>query len=266
VFDFQGDGSAEVVYGDECYFRIYSGKDGTVLFQEPSSSATIHEYPVIADVDGDNNTEIIVVSNDLHHTMGTTTCPTYGANDHPRHGVFVYGDAADQWVRTRRVWNQHAYHLTNVGADGIVPSPEPVSWVKPPGLNNYRQSSQGAGVFNAPDLQVSLAAGLSGCPSAVHLDALVQNHGSLGVPAGVTVDVYAGASPNGVLVASKQTTQPLLPGQYELVSVDYPVPPSAAADAFYVIVDGASATGAVSECLEDNNLASVTGVSCPQLH
>jgi hypothetical protein len=266
VFDFQGDGSAEVVYGDECYFRIYSGKDGTVLFQDPSSSATIHEYPVIADVDGDNNTEIVVVSNDLHHTNPQLTCPSYGANVKARHGVFVYGDAADKWVRTRRVWNQHAYHITNIAADGSVPHPEPVSWVAPQGLNNYRQSSQGAGVYNAPDLQVSLAAGLAGCPGSIHLDALVQNHGSLGVPAGVAVTFYAGQSPNGTLIATAKTTQALLPGQYEVVSADYPLMTGDTTSAFYVVVDGdAMGMGAVSECLEDNNEASVTQVSCPKV-
>jgi hypothetical protein len=269
VFDFQGDGSAEVVYGDECFFRIYSGKDGTVLFQTPSSSATIHEYPVIADVDGDNNTEIVVVSNDLHHVgpSPTTTCPTYTANDKPRHGVFVYGDAADKWVRTRRIWNQHAYHLTNIGADGSVPHPEPVSWVGPQGLNNYRQSSQGAGVYNAPDLQVSLAAGLAGCPGKVHLDATVQNHGSLGVAAGVNVTFYASATPGGTPIATVQTTMALLPGQFEIVSTDYDVPTTGAATAFSVVVDGdAQGMGAVSECLEDNNTASVGSVTCPMVH
>ncbi|APR78940.1 Rhs-family protein [Minicystis rosea] len=266
VFDFQGDGSAEVVYGDECYFRIYSGKDGTVLFQDPSSSGTIHEYPVIADVDGDNNTEIVVVSNDLNHKNPLATCPTYTSPDQIRHGVFVYGDADDKWVRTRRIWNQHAYHLTNIAADGSVPHPEPVSWVGPQGLNNYRQSSQGAGVYNAPDLQVSLGAGLAGCPGSVHLEALVQNHGSLGVAAGVDVSFYAGTSPNGTLISSAKTTIPLLPGQYEVVSTDWQVPAGNTVKTFYVVVDGAESTNAVSECLEDNNQASVDGVSCPKIN
>ena len=38
VFDFEGDGKAEVVYNDECYFRVYNGADGMVLFETPSSS------------------------------------------------------------------------------------------------------------------------------------------------------------------------------------------------------------------------------------
>lgn len=266
VFDFQGDGSAEVVYGDECYFRIYDGKTGATLFQDASSSATIHEYPVIADVDGDNNTEIVVVSNDLNH-VGTTPnvkCAQYGAADKPRHGVFVYGDAADSWVRTRRVWNQHAYHVTNISADGSLPSPEPVSWVGPQGLNNYRQSSQGAGVYNAVDLQVSLSADLGGCPALLHLSALVQNHGSLGVAAGVKVSFYAGTSAMGTPIAEAATKKALLPGQLEVVSVDYAVPSGSSKMSFYVAVDGATpGAPSVTECLEDNNAASVDGVSCP---
>jgi hypothetical protein len=134
-------------------------------------------------------------------------------------------------------------------------------------LNNYRQSSQGAGVYNAPDLQVSLAAGLAGCPGSVHLDALVQNHGSLGVAAGVDVTFYAGASPGGTLVASAKTTTALLPGQYEQVSADWPVPMGSAVTSFYVVVDGdPAAMSKVSECLEDNNQATVGSVSCPMIH
>lgn len=267
VFDFQGDGSAEVVYGDECHFRIYSGKDGTELFATPSSSATIHEYPVIADVDGDNNTEIVVVANDKNHGPTGTKCPLYTGTDAPRHGVFVYGDAADRWVRTRRVWNQHAYHLTNISADGSVPSPEPVSWVGPQGLNNYRQSSQGAGVYNAPDLQVSLSADLGGCPSLIYLEALVQNHGSLGVAPGVKVSFYVGTSGAGASFAEAFTKTALLPGQYEAVGADYTVPSGGPAKlSFSVAIDGVTpGTSSISECLEDNNAASVDGVSCPMV-
>jgi hypothetical protein len=29
-------------------------------------------------------------------------------------GLAVYGDALDNWVRTRSVWSGHAYHITNV--------------------------------------------------------------------------------------------------------------------------------------------------------
>lgn len=260
VFDFQGDGAAEVVYNDECYLRVYSGADGTIVYEEPNSSGTIHEYPVIVDVDGDNNTEIVVVANNYNHGAGT--CP-YGVAG-ARKGVFVYGDSEDNWVRTRRVWNQHAYHITNVDGNGGIPGPEAPSWVVPPGLNNYRQSSQGAGVFNAPDLQVSLAADLDTCPTEVALRARVRNQGSLGVAPGVVVRIFRGTDANGTLLAETMTTQILLPGQYEEIVLPYELLPSDDVMSFFVEVDKDDGTlDAIHECLEDNNEASVDGVECP---
>ncbi|MBQ9817677.1 MAG: VCBS repeat-containing protein [Proteobacteria bacterium] len=63
LFDFDGDGAMEAVYADECYTRVYDGKTGDVLFSAFRSSATWHEYPVIADVDNDESAEIVVGSN-----------------------------------------------------------------------------------------------------------------------------------------------------------------------------------------------------------
>ena len=34
VFDFPGAGTPEVVYADECFARVFSGFDGTVLFSQ----------------------------------------------------------------------------------------------------------------------------------------------------------------------------------------------------------------------------------------
>ena len=50
-------------------------------------------------------------------------------------GVAVYRDVLDNWVRTRRVWNQHTYHIGNVNDDGSVPRSEAPSWL---GHNTYR--------------------------------------------------------------------------------------------------------------------------------
>ena len=263
VFDFQGDGEAEVAYGDECYFRVYEGATGNVVYQVPMTTATIHEYPVIVDVDGDSNTEIVVVGNDRNHVSNVLSCP-YAASEYKK-GVFVFGDPNDNWVRTRKIWNQHAYHITNVNADGTLPMGEPASWIVPPGFNNYRQSNQGAGVFNAPDLQVSLEVSLELCPASILLRAAIQNAGSLGVAAGVQVDFYRGVMPSGQLIGSATTTAPLLPGQVEVVSFPAPVNAGEQDLAFYVVVDGASLDESVKECLEDNNDAAVSAVSCPKV-
>ncbi|MBW2524255.1 MAG: VCBS repeat-containing protein [Deltaproteobacteria bacterium] len=261
VFDFQGDGAAEVVYGDECYFRVYRGADGLVLYEVENSSATIHEYPVVVDVDGDNNTEVVVTANDLNHINLSTTCPYGVAN--ARHGVFVFGDQNDNWVRTRRLWNQHAYHIVNINGNGSLPLPEPPSWVVPPGFNNYRQSNQGEGVFNAPDLQVSLEVSLAPCPTEIELRAVVQNNGSLGVAAGIPVSFYEGTDATGTFIATEYTQTALLPGQFEVVTVDYSVANQSDLSFFVVVDADQSGDGLENECLEDNNESSISGVSCP---
>jgi hypothetical protein len=64
VFDFEADGATEAVYADECYTRVYDGANGTVLFSQFHTSCTWNENPIIADVDGDLRSEIVVGSNE----------------------------------------------------------------------------------------------------------------------------------------------------------------------------------------------------------
>ena len=63
IFDFEGDGEAEAVYGDECYLRVYEGASGEVLYSSARTSCTWYENPIVADPDQDQNTEILVGSN-----------------------------------------------------------------------------------------------------------------------------------------------------------------------------------------------------------
>jgi hypothetical protein len=63
VFDFEGDGRAEVVYADECFTRVYDGITGQVMYSRYRTSCTWHELPLVVDVDGDFNAEIVVGSN-----------------------------------------------------------------------------------------------------------------------------------------------------------------------------------------------------------
>ncbi|MCE9578437.1 MAG: VCBS repeat-containing protein [Deltaproteobacteria bacterium] len=72
VFDFEGDGTAEVAYGDECFTRVYNGKTGQVVYSRYRRSCTWFENPVVADVDADFNAEIIVPSNT---NCGAISCP-----------------------------------------------------------------------------------------------------------------------------------------------------------------------------------------------
>ncbi|MDA3863118.1 MAG: VCBS repeat-containing protein [Deltaproteobacteria bacterium] len=63
LFDFEGDGRVEVVYADEAFTRVYDGRTGEVLFSQWHSSCTWNENPIVADVDGDFNAELVVPSN-----------------------------------------------------------------------------------------------------------------------------------------------------------------------------------------------------------
>jgi len=45
VFDFEGDGKAEVVYRDELYLRMYRARTDSLLFQTPMSSCTCDAAP-----------------------------------------------------------------------------------------------------------------------------------------------------------------------------------------------------------------------------
>lgn len=64
IFDFEGDGAAEAVYADECFLRVYEGGTGEVLYSAFRTSCTWYENPVIGDPDYDQNTEVLVGSND----------------------------------------------------------------------------------------------------------------------------------------------------------------------------------------------------------
>ncbi|MCB9569058.1 MAG: VCBS repeat-containing protein [Myxococcales bacterium] len=253
VFDFQGDGAAEVIYNDECFMRVYSGSDGTIQLELQNSSSTIHEYPLVVDADADGNSEIVVVANTLNCNV-----PNYT----PRKGLYVYGDAGDGWVPTRKVWTSHTYHVTNVSADGNVPFTEVDNWTVP-GLNNYRQNVQGEGAFNAPDLTVDLSIGLDLCLDQLTLIATVWNKGSEGVPAGVEVAFYEGPDASGTLLGKIPTAKALLPGGSTKVNLVIPAP--ADPTDYYVEVDKASeGNGDIPECHEDNNSSKVTAAQCPQ--
>ncbi len=77
IFDFDGDGKAEAVYADECFLRVYEGDTGKVLFSSYRTSGTWFENPVVADVDKDQNTEIVV------NSAFETKCPSSSAYGTP---------------------------------------------------------------------------------------------------------------------------------------------------------------------------------------
>ena len=254
VFDFEGDGAAEVVYADECALRVYRGSDGHVLLELPKTSGTIVEYPLIVDVDGDGSSEMVTISNPFPDCADAASAPAPG--------VRVYRDARDQWMRTRRVWNEHAYHVTNVGVDGAIPRVESPSWSSA-NANSYRLNTQGEGTYNAPDLRVlGVERVLAGCPGTVTIRARIQNIGSLGVRSGVPVTAYVTNAAGVVVdVRTSTTTELLLPGASATMELSFDASETATAVRVVVDDDGSGA-GIERECDESNNGSEPVPITC----
>ncbi len=232
VFDFDGDGQAEVVYGDELNLRIYRGTDGTVLYSLPNPSGTTYEYPVIADVDGDGNAEIVAVANN-YAFPGVT-------------GIRVIGDRNNTWVDTRKIWNQHSYHITNVNDDGTIPAHEANSWAA---SNTYRLNvlTSGFDLRATPDLVLS-SVSRAGTGTPLAFTARVENAGYSPVSPGAAVSFYDGdPAKRGTLVGTVHTVNRLRAGEHEDVTVTLSAP---AVNDLWVKVDP---DNLVAEFDDDNN-------------
>lgn len=93
-FDFEADGTVNMVYSDEG--NIWSwGATGNTIYQAPRGSVTLFEYASVADVDLDGHANILVGSNE----------PLLGTSD----GLDAWQNTGTSWAHARSIWNQHAY-------------------------------------------------------------------------------------------------------------------------------------------------------------
>ena len=187
VFDFQGDGPNEVVYRDEDSLFVYSGVDGTTLAAVFCDAATRTDYPVIADVDGNGSTNIIVTCGNRILAFESTVYP---------------------WVKCRKVWNQHAYFVVNINDDLTVPRVQqnhsvgfpqsaPVNFP----LNGFliqsaELTTSGTPTFSAADVSpTSISADFTNCGTAANtIDVTLDfvNNGSDPMYSGAPVAFYVG--------------------------------------------------------------------------
>lgn len=286
VFDFEGDGAAEVIYADECFVWVFDGRTGAVRWTGLTTSFTGTEASIVADVDGDGHAEIVVVSNGADPGPMGWRCnmapwnepdatsgriawtPPSGAPAY--RGVRVFRDVARSWVGTRPLWNQHAYHVTNIclasddactgtSYDGQIPRLERRNWTLP-WLNNFRQNVQQSGLFNAPDATVSLAVT---CALPPMLIATVRNLGEATLPAGVRVEFLGrGADGGQVVLGTANTNVTLFPGAAQELRISTPMgtDPEATYQA-RIVVDPARPT--FRECRDDNNVSEPARAPCP---
>ncbi|MEM9071503.1 MAG: FG-GAP-like repeat-containing protein [Myxococcota bacterium] len=248
VFDFNGDGRSEVIYNDEQAFRVYDGLTGRVEFQEPNSSRTRSENPTIADIDNDGDAEIIFSANaEARFIFEWWTDP----------GVEIWGDRRGRWVGSRRIWNQHAYHIDNVNEDGSIPRRPNPSWE---GHNSFRQNfRETLDVLVVPDLWGGEGSFECLGGSRARLNLEIFNYG-LERAGTVVVGIYRGRpSSGGVRVGEVRTTRPLLPrGDSEVLTFDVDVFPPF--ETYYGVIDEEET---VFECREGNNQMFIWEPTCP---
>lgn len=248
LFDFDGDGQVEAVYGDEVNLHVYEGATGNEIFKTCNTSGTLFEFPVVADIDNDGQADLVVVSNAYALACENSTA-RYS-------GVRVFTSADHNWVQTRRAWNQHAYSVTNIEEDGTVPRVAATNWLQP-GLNNFRQQKQPGGEFAAADAVLSV---VSTCDVGITWQIVLRNVGQAPLPAGVKVQLVTDPLTNPAVYATVATTRVLGPAQSQTLVVTAPDQSLALTPMQARIVPDP----ALRECRTDNNTSEPPAAPCLQ--
>ncbi len=173
-------------------------------------------------------------------------------------GVHVFESADGNWPATRKIWNQHAYHITNINDDGTIPQYEEHSWLS---HNTYRLNTfPDRDPLAVPDLTAGYLRLIdNGIGQSFTLIARIGNAGTLSSSANLTF--YLGnPNLNGVELGTV-TLSELLPGASQDIHLENVTLESLDQD-IYAIVD---AKNQVSECNEDNN-TTFTPISSNTLH
>ena len=196
LFDFEGDDQVELLYMDEEALYVVDADSGELLLSwDEHESKTLHEYPVVADVDADGEAEIIVPQGGTHYDDG-------------RFGLAVLGSDGEPWVEGLTTWNQYAFSITNVEDGLVIPAaPEP-NW---PTYNSFRSGAvPGASTTGAPDAVLLVEACDELCDDGLGvLFVRVGNAGTGTLPASTPVSLTV----DGVLTETQYTSTALDPGE-----------------------------------------------------
>jgi hypothetical protein len=237
IFDFEGDGLPEVVYIDEVEMVVFQGASGAVKFHSTEhASSTMFDYPTIADVDGDDQAEIVVCHYD--HTAALS----------------VYGDAEQRWKPARRIWNQHAYDIGNVEDDGTVPSSREYGFTT---HNTWHSAIAIDGVGYEHDLEAEIREVCQDeCDDGrLWVAVRLRNKGFVDTPEAIDMALYAREGDEQRLLTT--------------LSIPAGVPSGASTDALWLEMDAdevmgadtlrivadddGGGNGAITECSETNN-------------
>jgi len=218
AFDFNQDGSVEIVYRDQSDMRIIDGVTGNNKSSFACVAPTASEYPAIVDLDRDGQADIVASSS------------TYDLN-HDKHAKLIvfHSPANAVWAPARYVWNQHAYNSVNVNNDLTIPANNfnpATTFTSPDGVvrrpfNNFLQQATTLDQYGRPFAQLANLS-ITGEPSvefgsdAISVEMEVCNTGELALEPPMYVSVYTAS---GELVQTEALAQGLLPGECTTITL-----------------------------------------------
>ncbi|MDR2496185.1 MAG: hypothetical protein LBD21_03570 [Tannerellaceae bacterium] len=204
AFDFNLDGSLELLLTDQSAVRIFDGITKAEL--TPSfafSQVTQSQVPVVADVDGDGAAEIVACGNWKLQILKSNGTP---------------------WAPARKVWNQYMYNSVNINEDLTVPSHQLNSAYEfsgPPAtqpFNNFFQQQtylnmQGKPYWRLPNAAISgVDYEYYGLGDSIALDISIANIGETQLRSPIRVDVYTKKGGVETLKENQTITSPLEAG------------------------------------------------------
>ncbi|WP_159478413.1 FG-GAP repeat domain-containing protein [Chryseobacterium sp. 18068] len=285
AFDFNGDGNKEIVYRDQTYLRIMYG--GPMAYAPPGvdtdrnyarfacSSNTGWEHPVIADIDGDGEADIV-------GSCGTSIC--------------VFGSVNYPWMPARPIWNQLSYNNVNVNDDGSIPVRQQNILASFNGANNQILNTFNTqlnplelisppGQMAAPDISVSSASitnlnpnGTANC-SNLQIQYQIANTGSATMAKNIYVYVYdkdPRTQANASLIYQTVTSQNIPRNTSITQNLNFGIPPtSLPINKLYiavntnpymtVLIDASDFEGSYPECNYSDNIFEFAFAGCTDM-
>jgi hypothetical protein len=273
VFDFNGDGANEVVFSDEDAVYVWQvdvsasslpwERMVTLLEDDNHKSWTIHEYPLVADVDGDGKAEIVAVNSHLPDSPGSDV-----PSEH--YGIYVLGASDDDWVSARSHWNQHAYYVTNVKEDGTAGyAPPNYSPHTEADYNSFRTQAPGSfGANAASNLYPVLNPCQEECGDLTIWVQMANESPYIGAREDLPVTLYGVSGGVTTPIDAQEMPWRIDPGKLSK-AIDFVIPSAewSSYDSIEVVIDepdAAGESGGANECDEDDNMAIVDLSSfCP---
>ena len=238
VFDFENDGLLEVVHTDEHNLRILDARTLVQRFITANSSVTVYEVPVVADLDGDKQAEIIVTGFDRDLALATP-------------GIRVFKARNGAWADAGSAWGSAAFHVNEINEDSTLPLIETPSWLT---HNTYRvQQSPLPDPLGMPDFTVGdLRLIDQGAGHNPAVQVRVGNAGPVDAHEPPYISIYRGDPAAGGTLLTEQRLDTLRPARFQIVNLGE-ISVAGSGD-LHAVVDQRNRA---RECRESNNERSI---------